>query len=148
MTPRNRSVSQCLTIFDEQKALAAAGGDTEVLREITGLFLVDLPSRLYELREAVRTGTPEQVARIAHGLRGSAAVFGSDPAVAATFELEHLAKQGDREAIPAAAGEVERLFQKLAQAVADRFVPGNSPQSQIQRPVASDKCAGEAPEFP
>lgn len=110
------------TLFHEQHALASAGGDAEVLREIASLFLADLPRRLDELREAVQLAAFERVAYVAHSLRGSAAVFGSDAAVEATLRLELLAQHRKAEALPAAATEVEFLLRKLAETVAREVV--------------------------
>ncbi len=123
-------------IFDEQQALAAAGGDLDVLREITGLFLSDLPRRLLELREAVSTGALDKVALVAHALRGSAAVFGSDLTVEAAFQLERLAKEGNRNALPSAVEKVEGLVHQLAKAVATRLIDGTEPALELEKQPA------------
>ncbi|MCX8071921.1 MAG: Hpt domain-containing protein [Candidatus Binatia bacterium] len=120
MLSDNRN-SPIFSAFNKRRALAAAGGDLNVLREIVGLFLVDLPRRLRELRSALKAGELERVAAVAHSLRGSAAVFGCDEAVDATIQLELLAKQGASEHLADTAKAVEQIFHSLAEEAAAQF---------------------------
>lgn len=129
-----------LPLFNEAQALAAAGGDPEVLREISCLFIADLPRRLQELHEAHRQRDLGRLAMVAHSLRGSAAVFGSDAAVDATLRLEGLAKQGQHDALPPAIREVEALFLDLVDLVASAFVhtqPGGYRKATERTPELS-----------
>lgn len=109
-------------VIDPQHALAAAGGDREVLREIAALFLADLPRRLDELRQAVQCGSLDRVVYLAHSLRGSAAVFGSKATADAALRLELLAQHGKRESFPDAAAQLELWMQRLAEAVSNDLV--------------------------
>ncbi|GIW44598.1 MAG: hypothetical protein KatS3mg077_1880 [Candidatus Binatia bacterium] len=127
MVSRHQISFEQLPLFNRTQALAAAGGDLEVMREISCLFVADLPRRLRELREAHSQGSLARIATVAHSLRGSAAVFGSDAAVDATLRLEVLAKEGQRDALPPVIQEVESLFLELAELVASAFVHNQQP---------------------
>lgn len=145
MTAGSKVPSRNAVIFDERRALAAAGEDVAIAREITGLFLVDLPRRLRALREAVHQEALDKVAALAHGLRGSAALFGSDAGVEATLQLELLAKQGERDALTDALGELERVFRKLAEAVADRFIDPSESLPSTEHELSLSENGGKSP---
>jgi CheY-like chemotaxis protein/HPt (histidine-containing phosphotransfer) domain-containing protein len=96
--------------IDERAALARAGGDRKLLRELGQIFLTDLPNRLLELRTAVASAEPDTVRATAHTLKGSAAMFGAAGAVSAALTLETLGRLGN---LAGAADALRRLEEEL-----------------------------------
>ncbi len=92
-------------------------GDAELLREVVGLFLNDCPARLSDVRDAVGQRDSATLARAAHSLKGSAANFAADLAVAAARRLEHMGRAGDwtevDQALTALETEIENLTSAL-----------------------------------
>jgi signal transduction histidine kinase/DNA-binding response OmpR family regulator len=80
--------------IDERAALARAGGDRKLVRDLGRIFLEDLPTRLLELRTAVASADPDAVRATAHTVKGSAAMFGAAGAVSAALSLETLGRLG------------------------------------------------------
>ncbi|HEY6347304.1 MAG TPA: Hpt domain-containing protein [Bryobacteraceae bacterium] len=81
--------------LDFEVALAHAGGDLELLREIAVLFLQHCDHWMTEIREAAARGDTQAVADGAHGLKGSVANFGAEAAVEAALRLEQLGRRRD-----------------------------------------------------
>src|SRR5215210_1078759 len=52
-------------------------GDQELLAELVGLFLEDMPPQLEALREAIEGGDASSVQRVAHTLKGSCGNMGA-----------------------------------------------------------------------
>jgi HPt (histidine-containing phosphotransfer) domain-containing protein len=84
-----------VTVLDRDVALARAGGDAVLLREIAALFLENYGDWLTELQGAVARGDAQGIARSAHGIKGSVANFGAVPAVDAALKLEQMGRQCD-----------------------------------------------------
>ena len=77
-------------VLDRTVAMARVGGDVELLREISALFLDEYPRVLITLHQALAEGDSKTFERAAHGLKGSVANFGARAAVDAAFRLERL----------------------------------------------------------
>ena len=82
-------------ILDREVALARAGGDIELLREIATLFLENYSHWLNDLRGAVSSGNAHAIERSAHALKGSVANFGAGRAVEAAAQIENMGRRGD-----------------------------------------------------
>lgn len=121
--------------FDQSRALAAAGGDVAVLREIAALFLEDVPQRIGDLHEALAVQDHERLAHQAHSIRGSAVVFGSEATAQAALRLELLAVQRRSEAVPGAVAELGDALGKLMEALQDFLSEQGDP------PLASSASA-------
>jgi|SRR5215471_2571685 len=91
----NPMTSPTACSLDRDVALARAGGDLELLREIAGLFLANYGIWVGEIREAVAQSDAPGLERSAHGLKGSVANFGADAAVEAAFRLEQSGRRRD-----------------------------------------------------
>jgi CheY-like chemotaxis protein len=87
--------------IDHASALAHVGGDFELLKEITGLFLREIPDLMAALQGAFQSGDAASVQRVAHKLKGSVGNFAAQPAFDAASTLEVLGMEGRlAEAIP------------------------------------------------
>lgn len=82
-------------ILDWDAAVEHSGVGEEEIRELTVLFLEELPKQLAEIREAMTGGDAPTLRRAAHTLKGSAAVFMARRTTQAALRLEKLAEQGD-----------------------------------------------------
>jgi HPt (histidine-containing phosphotransfer) domain-containing protein len=77
------------------EALARAGGDAGLLKQMAALFLAGCPEQLSAIHEAVRRRDAEALIRSAHALKGSVANFVKGEAFEAAQRLEMMARQGD-----------------------------------------------------
>jgi len=80
--------------FDRVTVLERLGGDEEFLCEIAGLFLVDSPRALAEIREAIDTADAEKLKRAAHALKGSVGYLNAHHAAEFAFQLEKIGASG------------------------------------------------------
>lgn len=96
---------------DWEHALAAAGGDRELLGRLTASARGEVERRLAELAEALETTRDAEARRAAHSLRGALRIFGAGEPRALAAEIERLSADGRL----AAAGErLPELRQRLA----------------------------------
>jgi DNA-binding response OmpR family regulator len=79
-------------VFDERAALAYAGGDRELLREVVTLFRHDSPARARRIERALQRRDGEGLRAEAHALKGAIATLGSGAGRAAAAELEALGR--------------------------------------------------------
>jgi two-component system, sensor histidine kinase and response regulator len=74
--------------------LTRLGGDEQLLRRVARTFLRDLPPRLTKIRKAIQQKKGDDLASLAHALKGTLSIFGSDKAVELCRELQERAKSG------------------------------------------------------
>jgi PAS domain S-box-containing protein len=82
-------------VLDRAAALEQVGGDADLLRELTAVFLQDCPRMTDELREALRSGDAAKLKRAAHSIKGAVGILGGKVTFEAALRLENLARQGD-----------------------------------------------------
>jgi len=102
-------------------------GDDDLLGEIVGLFLADLPSRLAAIKTAVDARDLKALRIAAHALKGSAANMSAMPVSECASALELMAERGsvDPIVIDAAWMRLEVECGRLATALRDAMpVPG------------------------
>jgi PAS domain S-box-containing protein len=105
-------------VFDREAALAGAGGDRELLRELARIFLGECPAWLSRMRQALAAGDAALLRRTAHTCKGSLSVFGARAAVDAAQHLEALGRAGDLAAAGAAFAALETAWAALRPALA------------------------------
>jgi len=88
-------VKEADTLIDQQALLAGVDGDPRLLRELARLFLADYPRNLAQIKDALRLGDAEALAKGAHKLKGAVGNFAAKKAAAAAECLESLGNQGD-----------------------------------------------------
>lgn len=81
--------------IDRQALLAGVDGDPRLLGKLTRLFLADYPRSLAQIKDALRRGDTEGLAKGAHKLKGAIGNFAAKEAAAAAERLESLGKEGD-----------------------------------------------------
>jgi CheY-like chemotaxis protein/HPt (histidine-containing phosphotransfer) domain-containing protein len=87
--------------------------EPDILRELIGLFLTDLPPQLVALRGAVQSGDARSVARIAHTLKGSSGSMGAVRMAAICAELEEIGRSGTLAGAPVRISRLEEEFERV-----------------------------------
>jgi HPt (histidine-containing phosphotransfer) domain-containing protein len=99
--------------------LDRVGGDEDLLREITAIFVEEYPQLLQEIEAAIRDRSAVRLERAAHTLKGSVSNFGAQAATEAAYRLETLGRQGKleqaEEALPDLLSEFVQLESALHQ---------------------------------
>jgi PAS domain S-box-containing protein len=98
-------------VMDRSAALERVGGDTQLLRELAGVFLAECPQWLSEIRGAINTRDPLKLKRAAHTLKGAVGTFGAAEAFEASLRLEKMSSLGEL-------SQVEDAWCALQQALA------------------------------
>ncbi len=100
-------------IWDSELALANAGGDADLRRELVELFLSETPQLLAELTSAVERRDTAAATRLAHGIKGSAATLGAKRVRDTAQLLETAGKSVDwntfQTQVPVLQTELQRL---------------------------------------
>ena len=102
--------SRCLdpTVVAEIRALSSPGED--VLAEIVGIFLADVPQQFQGLRAALAAGDLETTRQIAHRLRGTALGTGARRLADVCALVENAARDGDLDRAAAHAATLDDEF--------------------------------------
>jgi signal transduction histidine kinase/CheY-like chemotaxis protein/HPt (histidine-containing phosphotransfer) domain-containing protein len=98
--------------------MAQMDGDTRFFRRLATLFLAGAPEKMGAIRAAVESGCSEDLLKLSHELRGSAANFFAEPAVAAASRLEAMARRADLTEAPPAYRELVGLMEQLERELA------------------------------
>lgn len=108
---------QLPSAVDRATALERLGGDEELFEELAGLFRVEGPRMLQEIREALEAGDPAAVQRTAHGLKGAASYLGGTQTAEAAHRLEQIGSSRDlsnaRPELRQLEGEIDRMLAAL-----------------------------------
>jgi HPt (histidine-containing phosphotransfer) domain-containing protein len=108
-------------VLDLPGAIDRFGGDQQLLRELTVIFLEDNVGLLQELKAALAEGDRERTERFAHSLKGIAANLGGQRVEAAAVAVEDAARAGRLEratlAIEPLTVELNRLVDALRRTV-------------------------------
>lgn len=99
-------------ILDVEGTLARFGGDADLLAELAGFLLDDLPPVFSNLRQAVSSKDAARVRGTAHAIKGLVAGCGGVRATHVAQEIEDAGQRGD---IARAAALIEPLDAELQQ---------------------------------
>ena len=94
-------------------AAAVASMDAEMIEILTPAFLQHYQSEVRSLSQAISRGEVAEAMRRAHGLRGTLAAFGAQPAERQAAEIEFLAGRGETQALQALLGRLEEELSAL-----------------------------------
>jgi HPt (histidine-containing phosphotransfer) domain-containing protein len=102
---------------DRYALLDRLGGNSQLLRELVQIYLSESPSLLAAAQRALREKNGQNLARLAHTIKGSAGNFIARATLETAGRLEAFAEQGDfsraQEALNALELEMERLGRAL-----------------------------------
>jgi len=101
------------SVIDRDKALASVDGDTELLRELAGLFLGDCPTQMAAIGQAIATGDAAGLRSAAHALKGAACNFGAKAVTDAALKLEILGRDSQLAGAGAACSALEAEMEHL-----------------------------------
>jgi signal transduction histidine kinase/DNA-binding response OmpR family regulator len=85
-----------------------------LLREIVDSFLTETPRRLGRMKEALARLDGDELAFVAHSLKGSSAQLGAQRVAALSFELETKGTSADLTAAPALLADLESEIARVA----------------------------------
>jgi two-component system sensor histidine kinase/response regulator len=92
---REKEMPPAPAVIDRAEALERVGGDVELLRELTEVFLQDYPRMIEEVIEGLCAGDVLKVKRGAHSIKGAVGILGGKAAFECALRLETMARQGD-----------------------------------------------------
>jgi len=104
-------------VYDYSGSLNRMGNDHGLFEEMVGLLRADAPPLLATIRTAHSDGDGPRLQRAAHTLKGLAANFGAERAVAAAFAIERKAKALQSDGMPAAITELDESLDELIAAL-------------------------------
>ena len=93
---------------DANELLDRLGGDFEILRELTELFQIDYPGKVWLIHQAIDQGNAPGVERASHALKGALSNLSAIEATAMAAKLEGLGASGDLHAAKIALNDLER----------------------------------------
>lgn len=100
-------------VFDGRGALNNLGGNKELLKEITGLFLEKTPFLIRELKEALSCGDVNLIEQQAHTLKGRALNIGASKIADEAFRIQLVARRNDTAKYGLALRRIEKEFKNL-----------------------------------
>lgn len=83
--------------FDHERALAVAGGDKDLLKELIFLFIGQSPGLLSAIADAVQTGDAFELEHTAHTIKGALVNLGAKSATETASSLEAMGANSDIE---------------------------------------------------
>ena len=100
-------------IFNLSRAMDVVNGNKELLKEISEMFLKDLPDNLAKINDGIVNADPYTLERAAHALKGSVGNFGAKRSFDAAYRLEKMGKEGKMENAGEAFKELEKELETL-----------------------------------
>jgi HPt (histidine-containing phosphotransfer) domain-containing protein len=104
-------------VVDESELLGRVGGNRSLLREVAGLFVVESPKMLSDIRAAAARADTTALVAAAHKLRGSVAIFAAPAAVGAAARVERIGRDGTAEDAGEACAQLEREIARVRRAL-------------------------------
>ena len=95
LSGNNSCESVAASTLRELRELAGSSNDPGQFRELIALFLGELDSGLASMRKALTQGNGEELAKLAHSLKGSSASMGARGLASLCRTLEETAKNTD-----------------------------------------------------
>ena len=91
----NEGESVAVSALQELRELADASDDPGQFRELIELFLGELASGLASMGKALAEGSTDELARLAHSLKGASSSMGATGLASLCRALEERAKKGE-----------------------------------------------------
>jgi len=105
-------------LIDRAQVLRRVGGDLDLLKELTEIFLEECPQLLTSVREAIAGRDGEALERAAHKIKGAVSNFSAHAAVEAALQLETMGREGDLTGAESVCVALESSIERLKPALA------------------------------
>ena len=106
------------SVLNSRAALDRIGGDRELLERLHQTLAADIPGKIEKLEQALNSENVDELAHLAHALKGSALAVGGEVAAETAEKAEKIFKTGHNElfrpVVLALIEELERLQQALS----------------------------------
>jgi PAS domain S-box-containing protein len=128
-------LTDAAVVFDEEAALAYAGGDRRLLKQVVDLFRSDSPLSFRKIDRALRSRDSEGLRMAAHSLKGAIATVGSPAGKKAAADLELMARSHQFADAEQVFGDLRELVGRLDEAfLAAGLVSRSGPRRVASRP--------------
>jgi HPt (histidine-containing phosphotransfer) domain-containing protein len=94
--PEPKFIQMEYTIFKPEYLVSVTGGDPEVMEEIAGIFMNQIPEFVDEMNELLDNEKYYELGLLAHKAKGSVSVMGMENTAIMLKEFELLAKAGEQ----------------------------------------------------
>jgi CheY-like chemotaxis protein len=98
-------------------ALQRLGNDHQLLRDMAGFYIEDVPQLMGELRAGLDSGDQDLTTRSAHSLKGLSSNFEAPFAVGAALAVENAARGGDLQKAAAGVDDLDVELGRVIQAL-------------------------------
>jgi HPt (histidine-containing phosphotransfer) domain-containing protein len=119
VTTRNAEVRSCDPVFDVGAVQDSLDGDSQLLREVAGIFLAQSPKHMEKIRRGISDQDPEILKRSAHALKGPAANVLAQGVMEAALKLEEMGRSGSVAGSSEALVSLEEELRKLESALGE-----------------------------
>jgi len=109
-------------VFDFSRAMEVVGGDMELLREITVLFLDDVHEKVDQIRGAIRVSDTALIEETTQSLKGAAANIGAKEIEEKSFQFEVVGGEQSMSDAKSALVELEGAIEAFKAALKERNV--------------------------
>ena len=86
--------TETLAVLDRAAVLDLGDGEMELLEDLAGMFLEDLPGNVEQIESAIAAGDTSTVHQVTHQLKSSVGNLGGRAAQQAVQQLEQHARHG------------------------------------------------------
>ena len=108
-----------VTVFDYIAMTERLMGDKELISTVAEVFLMDMPRQIEQLQLLVEAGDVEQIAGLAHKIKGASANVGGMALSESALKIEQAGSIGDLDTIRQRMFELSQSFVELKTAMED-----------------------------
>ena len=119
VTTRDAVVRSYDPVFDIGAALDSLDGDSELLREVAGIFLAQSPKHMEKIRRGISDQDPKILQHAAHALKGSAANLLAQGVMETALKLEEIGRAASVAGSKVALASLEEELVKLESALGE-----------------------------
>ncbi len=110
--PEEQSASKELGI-DFSKVKSLVSGDKDLLKELVGDLIKEIPPQLDDLEKAVKSGDCEQIRKAAHKIKGSVSIVGENKAFGIAYKIEAMGRENNIEQVKETFEQFKEELNKL-----------------------------------
>jgi HPt (histidine-containing phosphotransfer) domain-containing protein len=111
--------------FNAQVLLDRVHGDLNLLRELVDLFAAEVPGMLARIEKAIQDGSPSEMEKASHKIKGSMLQFSAHEAANIAFQLEQKGQAGSMAGAEVLLEKLRREFAALQQTLSAMLQNGS-----------------------